>query len=205
MHRISGYAAIGLVAVVVGAAPAFAPDFSSGSTGADGAFSPPAGITTLTVPPSAVFNFTTVTIAASATVKFTAQRHQHTGDAARVGNVTIAGLIDISGAAGGAFRSTAPIVGSNGGSGGPGASGAGAGPRRLVSTIGGSRLGTGGGTGSSGQSGVPAVPVIWQPARPDGPAPGAEVRHTASHRFSAGRRLWRRWVVRRRGPRRKKS
>src|SRR2546422_11215635 len=41
--------------------------FSSGSTGADGAFAPTAN-TTVTLPPSGVFNYTTVTIPAGVIV-----------------------------------------------------------------------------------------------------------------------------------------
>lgn len=154
MRWICGYAAIGLVAVVVGSAPSFAQTFSSGSTGADGAFNPPAGVTTLTVPPSGVFNFTTVTIAANATVKFTRNATNTPVTMLASGNVTIAGVVDIAGAAGGVFRLNSTIVGSNGGSGGPGGFDGGSGAAALVSTVGGSGLGTGGGTGSSGQNGA---------------------------------------------------
>ena len=43
--------------------------FDSGSTGADGAFSPTVN-TTLELPPSGVFNFTTVNVPAGVTVTF---------------------------------------------------------------------------------------------------------------------------------------
>lgn len=153
MRRIFGCSVIGLVALVVGAAPAFAQTFNSGSTGADGAFTPPAGVTTLTVPPSGVFNFTTVTIAANATVKFARNATNTPVTVLASGNVTIAGLIDISGAAGGAVRFNSTITASNGGAGGPGGFDGGSGAAALVSTIGGSGLGPGGGTGSNGQGG----------------------------------------------------
>lgn len=153
MHRIFGCVAIGLVAVVVSVVPAFAQTFSSGSTGADGAFTPPAGVTTLTLPPSGVFNFTTVTIAANATVKVTRNATNTPVTMLASGNVTIAGVIDISGAAGGVIRFNSTIIGGNGGPGGAGGFDGGSGAAALISTIGGSGLGAGGGTGSSGQSG----------------------------------------------------
>ena len=49
--------------------PVSAQTFSSGSTGADGVFAPTAS-TTVPLPPSGVFNFTTVTIPAGVTVTF---------------------------------------------------------------------------------------------------------------------------------------
>ena len=64
-------ATLGLLAATLGAPPAGAQTFSRGSTGADGAFNPPAGVTTLALPPSGVFNFTTVNVPAGATVRFT--------------------------------------------------------------------------------------------------------------------------------------
>ena len=153
MRQILRCAAIGLVAVAVGVVPAFAQTFNSGSSGADGAFTPPAGVTTLALPPSGVFNFTTVNIAANAAVRFTRNAANTPVTVLASGNVTIAGLIDISGAAGGVIRFNSTIVGSNGGSGGPGGFDGGSGAAGLVSTIGGSGLGAGGGTGSNGQSG----------------------------------------------------
>lgn len=153
MRRIFGCVAIGLVAVVVSVVPAFAQTFSSGSTGADGAFTPPAGVTTLTLPPNGVFNFTTVTIAANATVKVTRNATNTPVTMLASGNVTIAGVIDISGAAGGVIRFNSTIIGGNGGPGGAGGFDGGSGAAALISTIGGSGLGAGGGTGSSGQSG----------------------------------------------------
>jgi hypothetical protein len=152
MPRIFRCAAIGLMGVALGAAPVFAQSFSSGSTGADGAFTPPTGVTTLTLPPSGVFNFTTVTIAANATVKFTRNAANTPVTMLASGNVTIAGVIDVSGAAGGGIRLNSTIAGSNGGPGGPGGFDGGSGAAGVVSTIGGAGLGAGGGTGSTGQS-----------------------------------------------------
>ena len=58
---------IGAAIISLTAAPVGAQTFSSGSTGADGAFSPTAN-TTLTPPANGVFNFTTVNIPAGVTV-----------------------------------------------------------------------------------------------------------------------------------------
>src|SRR5882672_4060557 len=78
------------VALALGAclAPGVASAFNSGSTGVDGPFSPTAN-TTVTLPPSGIFNYTTVNILAS-------------------GSVTIAGTLNVSG-------NTAPGVGAAGG------------------------------------------------------------------------------------------
>lgn len=153
MRRILGASAIGLVAVVAGVTPAFAQAFNSGSTGADGAFTPPVGVTTLTLPSSGVFNFTTVNIGSGATVKFTRNAANTPVTILASGNVTIAGVVDISGAAGGPVRFNVSNAGSNGGPGGPGGADGGSGAAGVASTTGGAGLGAGGGTGSNGQTG----------------------------------------------------
>lgn len=58
MRRIAGLVVSALVVASAAGPPAVAQTFNSGSTGADGAFSPTAN-TTLSLPPSGVFNFTT--------------------------------------------------------------------------------------------------------------------------------------------------
>jgi len=153
MRRISRIAVIGLVTAAIGVPPAFAQTFSSGSTGVDGAFTPPTGTTTLTLPPSGVFNFTTVNIASNATVKFTHNATNTPVTILATGNVTIAGTIDIRGADGGLSKLGSSVVGSNGGMGGPGGFDGGSGATAVVSTTGGSGLGPGGGVGSSGSTG----------------------------------------------------
>ena len=50
MIRLIVISTIGLLAAVVAVSPAPAQTFSSGSTGADGAFNPPTGTTTLALP-----------------------------------------------------------------------------------------------------------------------------------------------------------
>ena len=74
---------------------ALAQSFSSGSTGADGAFSPTVD-TTLTLPPNGVFNFTTVMIPAGVTVRFTRNVPNTPVTLLASGNVGIAGTIDLS-------------------------------------------------------------------------------------------------------------
>lgn len=82
---------LGAAASLAGAAP-----FSSGSSGADGAFSPSAN-TTLTMPPSGIFHFTTVNIPTGVTVTFTRNTSNTPVVILATGDVTIAGVIDVSG------------------------------------------------------------------------------------------------------------
>src|SRR3989304_1149591 len=67
-----------------------AQSFSSGSTGADGAFTP-TGNTTRTLPPSGVFNFTTVNVPAGVTVTFTRNATNTPVTLLATGAVTVAG------------------------------------------------------------------------------------------------------------------
>ena len=151
MRRISRFAAIGLVTVLAGITPAVAQTFTSGSTGADGALNPTTN-TTLTLPASGVFNFTTVNIPSGVTVKFARNATNTPVTMLATGNVTIAGIIDIRGANGGWAIVPGSAVGSNGGFGGPGGFDGGSGATALISTTGGSGLGPGGGVGSPGSS-----------------------------------------------------
>jgi hypothetical protein len=73
--------------------------FVSGSTGADGAFSPTAN-TVLQVPAGGVFNFTTVNVPSGVTVSFTKSTSNDPVTILAQGNVTIAGTINVNGAAG---------------------------------------------------------------------------------------------------------
>jgi hypothetical protein len=70
--------------------------FNSGSTGADGAFSPAIN-TTLPLPPNGVFNFTTVNIPAGVTVTFTRNAANTPVVILASGNVTIAGTLSVNG------------------------------------------------------------------------------------------------------------
>ena len=153
MIRTIAIATIGFLATMVGGSPALAQTFNSGSTGADGAFNPPPGFTTLALPPSGVLNFTTVNIAAFATVKIGRNAANTPVTILASGNVTIGGIIDIRGADGAFSKVNISGTGSNGGAGGPGGFDGGSGATAVVSTVGGAGLGPGGGIGSTGTSG----------------------------------------------------
>lgn len=127
-HRL--YTLLGLAVFAVGTRVALAQcQFVSGSTGADGAFSPTAN-TTRVLPSDGILNFTTVNIPSGVTVKF--QRNQKNTPVYILasGNVTINGTIDVSGtdgAAAGVAGGGGP-GGFDGGAGGLLCSGAGLGP-----------------------------------------------------------------------------
>jgi hypothetical protein len=84
--------------------------FDAGSTGADGPLNITSN-TTLALPPSGIFNFTTISVAAGTTLSFTKNALNTPVHLLATSNVTINGTIDVSGSAG---SSTA------GGKGGPG-------------------------------------------------------------------------------------
>lgn len=93
--------------------------FSSGSTGANGAFAPIAN-QTIQLPESGVFNYTTVNIPRGVTIKFLRNSKNTPVTILASGNVTIAGTIDISGGDGtksiyGAGASSGVGVGGPGG------------------------------------------------------------------------------------------
>lgn len=107
LRLIIGFA---LLVVLVQPSPAQT-SFNSGSTGADGAFSPSAN-QTLQVPPSGVFHFTTVNVPAGVTITFTRNAQNSPVTILASGNVTIAGTLVVSGQPG--------AISGNGGAGGPG-------------------------------------------------------------------------------------
>jgi hypothetical protein len=74
-------------------------NFSSGSTGADGAFAP-ATTQSIVVPDSGVFNFTTVNIPAGVTITFTRNATNKPLTILASGDVVIAGTINIDGKSG---------------------------------------------------------------------------------------------------------
>jgi hypothetical protein len=111
----------------------------------------PTANATLALPPSGVFNFTTVNIPAGVTVQFTRNATNTPVTMLATADVTIAGTIDVSGANGGAYV-TGTATQNNGGPGGPGGFDGGAGANGVVSTAGGSGLGPGGGGGGPGPS-----------------------------------------------------
>jgi hypothetical protein len=70
--------------------------FSSGSTGADGALDVTTS-TNLDLPPNGIFNFTTITVAPGATLRFNRNALNTPAYMLATGDVTILGLIDVSG------------------------------------------------------------------------------------------------------------
>lgn len=148
---ISIAGAVGLLALAGGAWA-----FNSGSTGADGPFNPLVN-TELQVPPSGVFNFTTVNIPAGVTVTFKRNATNTPVVLLATGDVTIAGAINLNGTAG---RDTGPagdgVLGDDGqpGVGGPGGYDGGRGGITGGLIRGGNGLGPGGGSGSNEGSSV---------------------------------------------------
>ncbi len=126
---------------------AWAQTFSSGSTGADGAFAPTA-TTTLALPPDGVFNFTTVTIPAGVTVSFTPNSANTPVTILATGDVTVAGTLSVSGANGAAPSSSGPVVNA-GGAGGPGGFAGGNGGARGGTSAPSAGQGPGGGAAAS--------------------------------------------------------
>jgi len=120
---------------------------NSGSTGADGPFAPTVN-TQLTLPPDGIFNFTTVNIPVGVTVTFQKNTTNTPVTILATGDVTLAGVIDVSGQAG-------PDVGAAGdgnvgddglpGLGGPGGFNGGQGAAVGRGQTGGTGLGPGGG------------------------------------------------------------
>jgi hypothetical protein len=141
-----------VLAGVVGlwAPPAGAQYFNSGSTGADGAFTPSCTPTpctvTVTLPASGVFHYTTVSVPFGVTVKYTRNAANTPVTILATGNVTIAGTIDISGSNGGA-GAMGTLLAPNRGVGGPGGFDGGNGANGLAGSTGGDGVGPGGGGG----------------------------------------------------------
>jgi hypothetical protein len=134
--------------------------FSSGSTGADGAFNPTSN-TTLQIPESGVFNFTTINIPQNVEVRFTKNSRNTPVTMLASGNVVIAGRIFLDGDSwNGRFGGNGGPGGFRGGNGGtpldvihgtPG-DGPGGGGGAVGGTTGGGSGGAGGffGTGQNG-------------------------------------------------------
>ena len=138
---------IAMATLVLWTGAATAQTFNSGSTGADGAFNPTANVT-MPLPAGGVFNFTTINIPAGVTVRFGRNAANTPVTLLASGDVTVAGIIDISGAVGGQASSGTNLV-PNGGRGGPGGFDGGNGSNGLIDTTGGSGLGPGGGAGGA--------------------------------------------------------
>ena len=152
-RKVSIAVVLALLALVISWKSAlWAQTFNSGSTGADGAFNPtcPVGQTsctvTVTLPANGIFNFTTINIANGIIVKFTRNTLNTPVIMLASGDVTIQGVIDVSGQnAGGSVLGVAYP-----GRGGPGGYDGGLGGRAgtfLLSVNGSPGLGPGGGMG----------------------------------------------------------
>lgn len=128
-----------LLFLLVFAGAAYA-DFISGSTGADGAFNPSSNII-VQLPPSGVFNYTTVNIPAGVTVTFRQNPSNTPVYILATGDVTIAGIIKVDGQS---VAYSNPIA-TTPGTGGP--SGYGGGYGGTTTLAGGKGLGPGGGGG----------------------------------------------------------
>jgi len=121
--------------------------FNSGSTGADGALNPSAN-TTLQVPPSGVFNFTTINIPTGVSVTFTPNASNTPVTLLTTGDVVINGTISVTGKPGNTGSS-----GGLGGAAGPGGYRGGNGSSQS-GVNGGGGFGPGGGNGATGLTGV---------------------------------------------------
>jgi hypothetical protein len=138
-RKIAGFAASCALVFASGASA-----FDSGSTGADGPFSPTENVT-VPLPPSGIFNFTTVDIPGHVTVKFQRNAANTPVVILASGNVVIAGVIQLDGA-------FSPLI-SNfegeglAGEGGPGGHSGGRGGVLYGTQRGGNGLGVGGGGG----------------------------------------------------------
>ncbi len=118
--------------------------FNSGSTGADGAFSPTANIA-VTLPPDGVLNYTTINIPLGVTVTFVRNAKNTPVTMLASGNVTIAGNISFGGSAGTTYF---------GGKGGPGGFDGGDGGMFIGDKNGKPGGGPGGGGGGKSPTGV---------------------------------------------------
>jgi hypothetical protein len=153
--------------------PAHAQTFNSGSTGADGAFSPTTN-TTLTLPATGLFNFTTVTIPSGVTVRFTRNTANTAVTFLASGNVSIAGAIDLSATSGGSVVG-GTFLGSNAGLGGPGGFDGGNGANGVASNVGGTGLGPGGGGAGTGAGFATPGGLVSATGTPGAPYGNAEL------------------------------
>jgi len=120
-------------------------NFSSGSTGADGAFSPTTS-QTIQVPESGVFNFTTINIPTGVTITYTRNSKNTPVTILATGDVTIVGTISVAGAGG--------LSNGGGGRGGPGGYDGGAAGFGFDTFVGVTGDGPGGGGGGSSTNGT---------------------------------------------------
>jgi hypothetical protein len=152
------------VALMLAFAPTLAFAFSSGSTGADGPFNPTVN-TVVTLPPSGIFNYTSVNIPAGVTVSYLRNTTNTPVVILASGDVTIAGILNVGGGNGADVGSAG--TGNQGddgqpGKGGPGGfeggrGGASVGSVNAPQALAGSGLGPGGGSSGIFINVVPGV------------------------------------------------
>lgn len=144
---LTGRAGVTMLLALAGwSGAALAGDFISGSTGADGSFSPTADVV-LQVPPSGIFNFTDVNIPGGVTVTFAKNAVNSPVVMLATGNVVVAGTIDLSGKSAADTRYT-QINYPEAGAGGPGGYSGGRGGD-AAGGHGGQGFGPGGGRGGA--------------------------------------------------------
>jgi len=165
--------ALPLVWAITLTAPALAQTFSSGSSGADGAFTPTTN-TTLTLPANGVFNFTTISIPSGVIVRFTRNAANTPVTLLATASVTIAGTLEVSATNGGNVVD-GTFLGSNAGAGGPGGFDGGSGANGVAAAIGGTGLGPGGGGPGAGAGYAAAGGVVSPTGMPGAPYGNAEL------------------------------
>src|SRR5262245_16049289 len=177
LQRFSGWM-IGTMVLLTAAAVGQS-SFSSGSTGADGSFSPTQS-QTLTAPDSGVLNFTTVNIPTGVTITYLRNTKNTTLTILASGDVTIAGKISVDGQQGssvgfggfggpGGFSGGNAGVDSTGGSIGDGP-GAGRGGPVNPNNTGGCGGGGGGSYQSQGANGITGFTSCGTNTTPGGSA-----------------------------------
>ena len=165
--------ALPLVWAITLTAPALAQTFSSGSSGADGAFTPTTN-TTLTLPANGVFNFTTISIPSGVIVRFTRNAANTPVTLLATASVTIAGTLEVSATNGGNVVD-GTFLGSNAGAGGPGGFDGGSGANGVAAAVGGTGLGPGGGGPGAGAGYAAAGGVVSPTGMPGAPYGNAEL------------------------------
>lgn len=148
-YRFSLSAGLALLAVLVSNSVVAA--FNSGSTGADGALNPTESIE-LQLPPSGIFNYTSVNIPAGVTVTFRKNARNTPVTILASGDVTVAGVIDVSGKSSQNVGTSALLDYTAPGVGGPGGFDGGRGGQSQANVVAGGGLGPGGGGGGSRNS-----------------------------------------------------
>lgn len=94
--KVSHYKASGFISALTMLLPVLGYAFDSGSTEADGAFSPVVS-TEVQIPASGIFNFTTVNIPSGVTITFAKNARNTPVTILASGDVTIAGIINLDG------------------------------------------------------------------------------------------------------------